>query len=551
MSSDAAGSNSAPAPRNGAPAASPCDRLTRLRELLLPCAVSVSIATSPPSSDVGSGTSFRQEADRNGDQKDRSGTLDLDELRPLLFRGVPEAPQAHRGTADTSANGPGEESALASPGHLRPLAWRLALGVLQGDSPGWTGQLERLRSQYRRWKCDFVGGTASQRAGGGARTDEEHRGDMFLMKEIDKVCARMAGLQQMLYILFVFAKLHPDVGYIQGMNEILAPIIYVCSADPVADWVCEAEADAFHCFAAVLASFRVLYGRAPHDPLKSGADTQMARLTQLLRQHDAILWQHLLLREGFTAALRRLQTLQTNGIDIEQVLQTAEKMREIDRRLDEARQRTPSDLRETQKKLSIPENWTDVPKMGALIGTSRFLPMRVPLDDKYTHLLKASDDLWSPQRFLEAQAAEGHDVRMVIDLTNTFKYYDGVSEFADSPAEYVKLKIEGFRGPPAAHDVARFMEIVDAFVAKEPVGAIAVHCTHGLNRTGYLIVNYMVERQGCTVAEALAAFAVARPPGLIKHMYVEELFKRLGPSEDVQLPELPDWAADKYGKRKH
>ncbi|RLN65278.1 hypothetical protein BBJ28_00003460 [Nothophytophthora sp. Chile5] len=507
ISSDVAGSNSAPTPRNGAPAASPYDRLTRLQELLLPCAVSAAIATSPPPLDAGSGTSFRQEVDRKDDQKDHSGTLDLDELRTLLFRGVPEAPQVHWGVTDTSTNDPVEESALASPDHLRPLAWRLVLGVLQGDSPGWTGQLERLRSQYRRWKCDFVGGTASQRAGGGTRTDEEHRGDVFLMKEIDKDVSRtrsdlafFAGgsivQQQMLYILFVFAKLHPDVGYIQGMNEILAPIIYACSSDPAADWACEAEADAFHCFAAVLASFRVLYGRAPSDPLKSGADTQMARLAQTLRQHDAILWQHL-------------------------------------------------------KKLSLPENWTDVPKMGALIGTSRFLPMRVPLDDKYTHLLKASDDLWSPQRFLEAQAAEGHDVRMVIDLTNTFKYYDGVSEFADSPAEYVKLKIEGFRGPPAAHDVARFMEIVDAFVAKEPVGAIAVHCTHGLNRTGYLIVNYMVERQGCTVGEALAAFAVARPPGLIKHMYVEELFKRLGPSEDVQLPELPDWAADKYGKRKH
>ncbi|KAJ8525591.1 hypothetical protein ON010_g15523 [Phytophthora cinnamomi] len=139
---------------------------------------------------------------------------------------------------------------------------------------------------------------------------------------------------------------------------------------------------------------------------------------------------------------------------------------------------------------------------------------------------------------------------MIIDLTNTFKYYNGYEEFEDSGVHYVKLRIEGFNGPPAAKDVAKFMEIVDEFVEKEPEGAIAVHCTHGLNRTGYLIVNYLVERMDLTVTQALEAFKVARPPGLIKHMYVEELYQRLGKEEEeVQLPELPDWASAKYGKR--
>ena len=28
-------------------------------------------------------------------------------------------------------------------------------------------------------------------------------------------------------ILFVFAKLHPEVAYVQGMNELVAPLFYV------------------------------------------------------------------------------------------------------------------------------------------------------------------------------------------------------------------------------------------------------------------------------------------------------------------------------------
>ncbi|GMF37751.1 unnamed protein product [Phytophthora lilii] len=199
----------------------------------------------------------------------------------------------------------------------------------------------------------------------------------------------------------------------------------------------------------------------------------------------------------------------------------------------------------------IPDNWVDVAKMGALVGSSRFLPLRVPLDATHLPSFKnKKDQIWTPKDFLEAQQEQELNVKMIIDLTNTFKYYNGEEEFKDSGVQYVKLKIEGFNGPPAARDVARFMEIVDEFMEREPEGTVAVHCTHGLNRTGYLIVNYMVERLSYTVTEALEEFKVARPPGLIKHMYVEELYKRLGQEgEQVQLPEMPAWASAKYSKK--
>ncbi|KAG7395495.1 hypothetical protein PHYBOEH_003686 [Phytophthora boehmeriae] len=205
------------------------------------------------------------------------------------------------------------------------------------------------------------------------------------------------------------------------------------------------------------------------------------------------------------------------------------------------------------KKHKLPENWVNVPKIGAIVGTSRFVALRVPLDSKFLHNFgrENKDELWTPSTFLEAQRAANLNVKMLIDLTNTFKYYDGHKEFADSGVEYVKLRIEGFRGPPAAKDVEKFMEIVDNFFTKEAEGTIAVHCTHGLNRTGYLIVNYMVERQGFSVTEALAAFSLARPPGLIKHMYVEELYTRLGLKEEVQMPDLPAWAVAKYAARQN
>jgi hypothetical protein len=98
--------------------------------------------------------------------------------------------------------------------------------------------------------------------------------------------------QQMLYVLFTFAKLHPDIGYVQGMNEVLAPILYACGSDPTPNRALEVEADAYHLFASVMTSLGVLYGQTPTEPLR-GANVQMSRLETLLRQHDAELWQHL------------------------------------------------------------------------------------------------------------------------------------------------------------------------------------------------------------------------------------------------------------------
>ncbi|RQM17942.1 hypothetical protein DD237_002644 [Peronospora effusa] len=203
-----------------------------------------------------------------------------------------------------------------------------------------------------------------------------------------------------------------------------------------------------------------------------------------------------------------------------------------------------------KKKDRIPDNWVDVAKMGTFIGTSRFVPLRVPLDAKYLPQFETKkDEIWTPTDFLATQQDQNLNIKMIIDLTNTFKYYNGKNEFQNSGVKYVKIEIEGFRGPPQARDVARFMKIVDEFIANEPEGAIAVHCTHGLNRTGYLVVTYMVKRLNCSVTEALEAFKVARPPGLIKHMYIEDLYKQLGKDEEVQLPKLPEWASAKYSRK--
>ena len=52
---------------------------------------------------------------------------------------------------------------------------------------------------------------------------------------------------------------------------------------------------------------------------------------------------------------------------------------------------------------------------------------------------------------------------------------------------------------------------------------VLVHCTHGFNRTGYMIVNYLIRIQGMTVNKAVEPFGGARLPGIYKPDYIDAL----------------------------
>ncbi|KAJ3047187.1 hypothetical protein HK097_000152, partial [Rhizophlyctis rosea] len=128
-------------------------------------------------------------------------------------------------------------------------------------------------------------------------------------------------------ILFIFAKLNPGIGYVQGMNEILAPLYYVIANDTEEEARAHAEADAFYAFSAFMGEFRDHFIRSldnvqPGTPVRTpssmsfdekaksplpsrknsiaekameqaggnGVGSSMARLMKRLRRRDLELW---------------------------------------------------------------------------------------------------------------------------------------------------------------------------------------------------------------------------------------------------------------------
>lgn len=115
----------------------------------------------------------------------------------------------------------------------------------------------------------------------------------------------------LLDILFIYTKLNPDVGYRQGMHELLAPIVWVVERDSTQEdgmgglldpgYI---EHDTFTLFAQVMRTAKSFYDPGhPSQPTRAGrrpVDNESAMLVRsrrifshLLPQYDPGLYAHL------------------------------------------------------------------------------------------------------------------------------------------------------------------------------------------------------------------------------------------------------------------
>lgn len=94
-------------------------------------------------------------------------------------------------------------------------------------------------------------------------------------------------------ILFIYAKLNPGIKYIQGMNEILAPVYYAFAHDSNEYFREYAEADAFYCFTSLMSEIRDSFVRSL-DMDSLGLHGKMQTVSQLLERLIPEVARHLL-----------------------------------------------------------------------------------------------------------------------------------------------------------------------------------------------------------------------------------------------------------------
>ncbi|KAG0593489.1 hypothetical protein KC19_1G334100 [Ceratodon purpureus] len=116
-----------------------------------------------------------------------------------------------------------------------------------------------------------------------------HPDMQFFCGDNDFACENQEALKR---ILFIFAKLNPGIRYVQGMNEVLAPLYYVFKTDVDESNANHAEEDSFFCFVELLSDFRDHFCQQL-DNSAVGIRSTISQMTQLLRRHDEELWRHL------------------------------------------------------------------------------------------------------------------------------------------------------------------------------------------------------------------------------------------------------------------
>ncbi|EFX63987.1 hypothetical protein DAPPUDRAFT_118640 [Daphnia pulex] len=131
------------------------------------------------------------------------------------------------------------------------------------------------------------------------------------------------------------------------------------------------------------------------------------------------------------------------------------------------------------------------------------------MTNTYAHLTPAFR--FTPDKLIEMVP----NVGSIIDLTATDKYYNPAL-FTTRGIRHTKIGCGGRGTIPFEAIVHRFFDVVDAFLlsAHSRGKVLMVHCTHGLNRTGYLVSRYLVERR---------AFNQARGHNIERHNYLAAL----------------------------
>ena len=188
----------------------------------------------------------------------------------------------------------------------------------------------------------------------------------------------------------------------------------------------------------------------------------------------------------------------------------------------------------------LPQHWTRCPRKATAIIEDKFLAFKTPLDTRYDQSM-SEEFFFHPEMVLASVKAQKRKIGLWIDLTNTSRFYDK-EILRRAECQYVKLNCKGHGETPSPETVNRFIDLCSRFIQTNPLDLIAVHCTHGFNRTGYLIVSYLVRKLDWSVEAAVTEFAQVRPPGIYKQDYLVELFQLYGDVEDTPPPPvMPQW----------
>ncbi|MEE6508947.1 hypothetical protein FKM82_023522 [Ascaphus truei] len=152
---------------------------------------------------------------------------------------------------------------------------------------------------------------------------------------------------------------------------------------------------------------------------------------------------------------------------------------------------------------------------------TRFISFKVPLKKSFDFKI-APCQRFSPLDLLREVQNQNEELGLIVDLTCTARYY-GPGELPRT-LHYAKIFTAGHE-IPSDETIYQFKCIVRQFLRENSDNdkLIGVHCTHGLNRTGYLVCRYLIDVQGMVPREAIEMFNRSRGHCMERKNYIDDL----------------------------
>lgn len=181
--------------------------------------------------------------------------------------------------------------------------------------------------------------------------------------------------------------------------------------------------------------------------------------------------------------------------------------------------------------LELPTGWLDCPRMGRNLKSLapaggvglNIVPAKAPLGARFARAVPP-DRSFTPRDAYDDLKSKGMELGLVLDLTNTGRYYDP-AEFGALGVAHQKVYCPPRGQVPHPASVNHFVFELLRFFEATPDKFVLVHCTHGFNRTGYMLASWLNRRAGMPIGAGVVAFASLRPPGIYKEAYLAELFR--------------------------
>ena len=114
------------------------------------------------------------------------------------------------------------------------------------------------------------------------------------INDIYKINIKETHADVIVRILFIYSTFFPDISYVQGMNEIIAPIYYIFSFDKtygVEDSIENIEADTFWTYNSLMSQLKDTFNREKDDE-DIGVSGKVKRLKLMLKIVDLQLFNH-------------------------------------------------------------------------------------------------------------------------------------------------------------------------------------------------------------------------------------------------------------------